>query len=77
MSKKNTAQPANPFHPGEILLEEFLQPGKITQAAFARKIGWTKARVRVPLSPPVTILVIPWVTFCQRVAAGKSTDKSL
>ena len=33
MGKKNTAQPVNPFHPGEILLEEFLQPGKITQAA--------------------------------------------
>jgi antitoxin HigA-1 len=31
MSKKNTAQPANPFHP--------------TQATFARKIGWTKARL--------------------------------
>jgi plasmid maintenance system antidote protein VapI len=35
MSKKNAAQPINPFHRGEILLEEFLQPGKITQAAFA------------------------------------------
>ena len=45
MSKKNTAQPANPFHPGEILPEEFLRPRKITQAAFARKIGWTKARL--------------------------------
>ena len=45
MSKKNTAQPANPYHPGEILLEEYLRPGKITQAAFARKIGWTKARL--------------------------------
>lgn len=45
MGKKNTAQPVNPFHPGEILLEEFLQPGKITQAAFARRVGWTKARL--------------------------------
>jgi len=45
MVSKNTAQPASPFHPGEILLEEFLLPGKITQAAFARKIGWTKARL--------------------------------
>ena len=42
MAKSNTAQPTNPFHPGEILLEEFLQQGKITQAAFARRIGWTK-----------------------------------
>lgn len=45
MGKKNTAQPVKPFHPGELLLEEFLRPGKITQAAFARKIGWTKARL--------------------------------
>jgi antitoxin HigA-1 len=45
MSRRNTAQPVNPFHPGEILLEEFLQPGKITQTAFARKIGWTRARL--------------------------------
>jgi plasmid maintenance system antidote protein VapI len=45
MSKKSLTQPANPFHPGEILLEQFLQPGKITQAAFARKIEWTKARL--------------------------------
>lgn len=38
-------QPANPFHPGEILLEEFLRPAGITQAAFAKKIGWTEARL--------------------------------
>lgn len=38
-------QPANPFHPGEILLEEFLQPAGISQAEFARRIGWTKARL--------------------------------
>jgi len=38
-------QPTNPFHPGEILLEEFLEPAGISQAAFARTIGWTKARL--------------------------------
>jgi len=38
-------QPKNPFHPGEILLEEFLEPLGISQAAFAEKIGWTKARL--------------------------------
>ncbi len=32
-------QPKNPFHPGEILLEEFLEPQDVTQAAFAEKIG--------------------------------------
>ena len=38
-------EPKNPFHPGEMLLEEFLRPSGITQAAFAEKIGWTKARL--------------------------------
>ena len=38
-------QPKNPFHPGEILLEEFLQPKGITQAEFAKKLKWTKARL--------------------------------
>ena len=37
--------PKNPFHPGEILLEEFLEPMGVTQAAFAQKLGWTKARL--------------------------------
>jgi antitoxin HigA-1 len=36
MARKNASQPMNPFHPGETLL---------SQAAFARKIGWTKARL--------------------------------
>ena len=38
-------QPKNPFHPGEILLEEFLIPTGITQTAFAKKLGWTRARL--------------------------------
>ena len=38
-------QPKNPFHPGEILLEEFLAPKGATQVAFAEKIGWTKTRL--------------------------------
>ncbi|MCZ6657996.1 MAG: HigA family addiction module antitoxin [Gammaproteobacteria bacterium] len=40
-----TKQPKNPFHPGEILLEEFLEPKGMTQAEFARQLGWTKARL--------------------------------
>ena len=40
-----TMQPKNPFHPGEILLEEFLRPSGTTQTAFARKLGWTPARL--------------------------------
>ena len=37
--------PKNPFHPGEILFEEFLKPAGITQVAFAQKLGWTRARL--------------------------------
>jgi addiction module HigA family antidote len=38
-------QPKNPFHPGEILLEEFLEPMEMSQATFAEKLGWTKAKL--------------------------------
>ena len=38
-------QPKNPFHPGVILLEEFLEPAGLTQTAFAERIGWTRARL--------------------------------
>ncbi len=34
-------QPKNPFHPGEILLKEFLAPEGITQAAFAENFERT------------------------------------
>ena len=38
-------QPENPFHPGEMLLEEFLAPMGTSQAAFANRIGWTRTRL--------------------------------
>jgi addiction module HigA family antidote len=38
-------QPENPFHPGEILLEEFLEPAGMTQVELASKLGWTPARL--------------------------------
>jgi len=34
-----------PTHPGEILLEEFLKPLGISQAQFARHLGWTYAKL--------------------------------
>jgi len=37
--------PKNPFHPGEMLLEEFLIPSKMTQTTLAKKLGWTRARL--------------------------------
>lgn len=42
---KKVREPKNPFHPGEILLEEFLQPMEMTQTAFAEQVGWTRARL--------------------------------
>src|SRR5688500_7739829 len=45
MAKKVTHQPVNPFHPGEVLLEEFLLPGNVTQTEFAGRLGWTRARL--------------------------------
>lgn len=45
MRRTHREGPANPFHPGEMLLEEFLQPAGISQAAFAERVGWTKARL--------------------------------
>jgi len=38
-------QPKNPFHPGEILLEEFLEPMGVSQSSFAEKLGWTKSKL--------------------------------
>ena len=38
-------QPKNPFHPGEMLLEEFLDPMGMSQTAFVQKIGWSRARL--------------------------------
>lgn len=45
MTRKRALQPPNPIHPGAMLLEEFLQPAGKSQVAFAREIGWTRARL--------------------------------
>ena len=37
--------PRNPFHPGEVLLKEFLEPAGITLTEFAGKLVWTHARL--------------------------------
>lgn len=37
----------DPFHPGEILSEEFLKPAGTRQTAFAAKLGWTRTRLNV------------------------------
>jgi addiction module HigA family antidote len=38
-------KPTNPIHPGEMLLEEFLKPMKLTQRRLALKLGWTTAKL--------------------------------
>jgi antitoxin HigA-1 len=38
-------QPPNPIHPGQMLHEEFLAPAGISQRAFAKRIGWTIAKL--------------------------------
>ncbi len=38
-------RPTHPIHPGEMLLEEFLSPKKIAQRVFAKKLGWTTAKL--------------------------------
>ncbi len=38
-------RPSNPIHPGEMLLEEFLEPMGISQRKFAVKLGWTAAKL--------------------------------
>lgn len=35
----------NPFHPGEILLEEFLEPMGISQRQFAIKLNWSPRKL--------------------------------
>ena len=35
----------NPIHPGEFLLEEFLNPAGTSQRAFADVLGWTPTRL--------------------------------
>jgi addiction module HigA family antidote len=37
----------SPFHPGEILLDEFLIPLNMTQIALSEMTGWTRARVLI------------------------------
>ena len=38
-------RPANPIHPGEMLLEEFLIPMKKPQSEFAAELKWTPAKL--------------------------------
>lgn len=37
--------PKNPFHPGEILQEEFIEPNGWTQTYLAEELGWTRAKL--------------------------------
>lgn len=35
----------NPLHPGEILLEEFIEPMEISQRQFAKKLEWSPRKL--------------------------------
>lgn len=45
MARNRRENPVNPFHPGEMLLEEFLRPAGLSQTEFAQRVGWTRARL--------------------------------
>lgn len=36
---------SSPFHPGEVLLEEFLTPMGLSQRAFCEKVAWTPRKL--------------------------------
>ena len=38
-------RPPNPIHPGRMLREEFLDPAGLSQRAFAKRLGWTVAKL--------------------------------
>ena len=38
-------RPGNPIHPGQMLLEEFLIPAKLSQRTMAKRLGWTTAKL--------------------------------
>jgi antitoxin HigA-1 len=38
-------RPPNPIHPGQMLLQEFLLPAGVSQREFAKRLGWTNARL--------------------------------
>jgi addiction module HigA family antidote len=42
---RDTSNPGPAIHPGEILLEEFLKPLEMTQAAAARALGMSTVRL--------------------------------
>jgi len=36
---------SNPFHPGEILLEQFLESMGMSQRSFAQRLGWSPRKL--------------------------------
>ena len=50
MSRRNLPTHRPPTHPGEMLLEEFLKPRGISQAAFAKRIGVSYVRLNAVIN---------------------------
>jgi hypothetical protein len=38
-------RPSNPFHPGEVLKKDFIEPMKISRRSLANQLGWTLAKL--------------------------------
>ncbi len=70
-------QPTNPFHPGEILAEEFLNPAGITQTAFAEKIGWTRARLNELINGKRGITADAALDLAEAMTPGRAGGLSL
>ncbi len=56
-------QPRNPFHPGAILQEEFLEPAGMTQTVLADRLGWTRTRLNEPVRGKRGITATPRWTW--------------
>jgi len=50
MTRYNLPKNRPPTHPGEMLLEEFLLPGGITQTDFAERIGVSYVRLNAVIN---------------------------
>ena len=56
---------SNPFHPGEILLEEFLEPKGLSQRAFAGQLGWAPRKLNEIIKAKRNITALTAIDLAQ------------
>jgi addiction module HigA family antidote len=56
----------NPFHPGEILLVEFLQPLGLSQRQLARELGWAPRKLNEIIKGKRGISAISAIVLAKR-----------